>query len=70
MMIPSSIDRFSLPTAARTTKSALLVGLIYGGLQDVLGVARGRHIGYVDFLKRKKDQVLKKRTTQSAEATS
>ncbi len=70
MMIPSYIDRFSLPTAARTTKSALLVGLIYGGLQDLLGVARGRHIGYIDYLKKKKNQILKKRTTEPAEATS
>lgn len=39
--------------AARTTKTALVVGLAYGGLQDVAGIARGRPIGYVEFLKRR-----------------
>lgn len=46
-------DRFSLPMTARTTKTALFVGLIYGGLQDVAGVARGRPIGYVDSIRRR-----------------
>ncbi|KAL0475546.1 hypothetical protein QR685DRAFT_433784 [Neurospora intermedia] len=46
-------NRFSLPMAARTTKTALVVGLAYGGLQDVAGIARGRPIGYVEFLKRR-----------------
>ena len=38
--------------AARTTKTALLAGLVYGGLQDAVGAARGRRIGYIDYLKR------------------
>lgn len=39
--------------AARTTKTALVVGLVYGGLQDLAGAARGRPIGYVEFIKRR-----------------
>ena len=38
--------------AARTTKTALLAGLVYGGLQDIAGLARGRRIGYIDYLQR------------------
>ena len=38
--------------AARTTKTALAVGIVYGGLQDVAGMIRGRPIGYVDFVKK------------------
>lgn len=38
---------------ARTTKTALLVGLVYGGLQDLAGAARGRPIGYIDWVRRK-----------------
>lgn len=45
-------NRFSLPMAARTTKTAVVVGLIYGGVQDALGAARGRPIGYIDSIKR------------------
>ncbi|KAK3693286.1 hypothetical protein B0T22DRAFT_343680, partial [Podospora appendiculata] len=46
-------NRFSLPMAARTTKTALVVGLVYGGLQDAVGAARGRPIGYIDYLKQR-----------------
>ncbi|KAH8905671.1 hypothetical protein BR93DRAFT_938250 [Coniochaeta sp. PMI_546] len=49
-------NRFSLPMAARTTKTALVVGLVYGGLQDLAGAARGRPIGYIDFIKRRVGQ--------------
>ncbi|PSR80791.1 hypothetical protein BD289DRAFT_373489 [Coniella lustricola] len=45
-------NRFSLATTARATKSALVVGLVYGGLQDVMGAARGRPIGYMDWVRR------------------
>ncbi|KAK7443310.1 hypothetical protein Landi51_09093 [Colletotrichum acutatum] len=45
-------NRFSLPTAARTARYGLLFGLIYGGLQDAVGLARGRPIGYVESLRR------------------
>ncbi|CAN8101500.1 unnamed protein product [Discula destructiva] len=46
-------NRFSLPMTARTTKTALVVGLVYGGLQDIAGAARGRPIGYIDWTRRK-----------------
>lgn len=46
-------DRFSLPTAARTARYGLLFGLVYGGLQDAVGFARGRPIGYVEFVRRR-----------------
>ncbi|KAK7733988.1 hypothetical protein SLS53_007983 [Cytospora paraplurivora] len=45
-------NRFSLAMTARTTKTALLVGLVYGGLQDAAGAARGRPIGYIDWVRR------------------
>lgn len=38
---------------ARTTKTALVVGLAYGGLQDIAGAIRGRPIGYIDWTRRK-----------------
>jgi hypothetical protein len=38
---------------ARTTKAALAAGFVYGGLQDLLGIARGRPIGYVDWIKQR-----------------
>ncbi|KAF3764135.1 hypothetical protein M406DRAFT_346436 [Cryphonectria parasitica EP155] len=46
-------NRFSLAMTARTTKTALVVGLVYGGMQDVMGAARGRHIGYIDWFRRR-----------------
>ncbi|WYZ44655.1 hypothetical protein EsH8_VII_001091 [Colletotrichum jinshuiense] len=46
-------NRFSLPTAARTARYGLLFGLVYGGLQDAVGFARGRPIGYVEFVRRR-----------------
>ena len=44
------IDKFPLLTAARTAKTGLYGGLIFGLAQDALGFARGRRIGYVDFI--------------------
>ncbi|KAK0509077.1 hypothetical protein JMJ35_008448 [Cladonia borealis] len=46
----SAWNRFPLPTAARTSKVGLIGGLSYGLVQDALGLARGRRLGYVDFL--------------------
>lgn len=43
--------------AARTTKTALVVGLVYGGLQDLVGAARGRPIGYVEAIRRRMTKV-------------
>ncbi|KAG5755259.1 hypothetical protein H9Q69_005492 [Fusarium xylarioides] len=49
--------RLSLTTAARTARYGLLFGLAYGGIQDVLGLARGRPIGYVEFLRGRRSNV-------------
>lgn len=46
-------DRFSMSTAGRTAKLGLLFGLAYGGVQDLVGLARGRPIGYVETLRRR-----------------
>ena len=43
-------DRFPLPTVARTSKVGLIGALSYGLVQDALGLARGRRLGYVDFV--------------------
>ncbi|KAG5982552.1 hypothetical protein E4U55_001739 [Claviceps digitariae] len=42
---------FSMSTAGRTAKMGLLFGLAYGGVQDLVGLARGRPIGYVESLR-------------------
>lgn len=47
----SAWNRFPLATAARTAKLGAKAGLAFGLLQDAVGVARGRRIGYVEFLK-------------------
>ncbi|CAF9934427.1 MAG: hypothetical protein ALECFALPRED_005942 [Alectoria fallacina] len=39
-----------LDTAARTIRTGLYGGLAFGLAQDALGLARGRRLGYVDFL--------------------
>ncbi|KAK2778811.1 hypothetical protein CKAH01_11585 [Colletotrichum kahawae] len=49
----SLVNRFSLPTAARTARYGLLFGVVYGGMQDIVGFARGRPIGYVEFLRKR-----------------
>ncbi|KAH7239355.1 hypothetical protein BKA59DRAFT_276243 [Fusarium tricinctum] len=45
--------RLSLTTAARTARYGLMFGLAYGGIQDLVGLARGRPIGYVEALRRR-----------------
>ncbi|KAK7430987.1 hypothetical protein QQZ08_002517 [Neonectria magnoliae] len=45
--------RLSMTAAARTARLGLMFGLAYGGVQDLVGLTRGRPIGYVDFLKRR-----------------
>lgn len=47
----SACNRFPLATAARTAKLGAKAGLAFGLLQDAVGVARGRRIGYIEFLK-------------------
>lgn len=39
--------------AARTARYGLIFGLTYGGIQDVLSVARGRPVSYVEFVRRR-----------------
>ncbi|KAI9699254.1 MAG: hypothetical protein M1820_007226 [Bogoriella megaspora] len=43
-------NRFPMPTAARTAKMGLRFGLGYGILQDVVGVLKGRRVGYIDWI--------------------
>ena len=50
MLTMTVTDRFPLSTAARTSKVGLIGGLSYGLVQDALGLARGRRLGYVDLL--------------------
>ena len=42
--------RFPMVVAARTARVGLLGGLGFGVLQDGVGWARGRRVGWVDFL--------------------
>ncbi|KIM97884.1 hypothetical protein OIDMADRAFT_129065 [Oidiodendron maius Zn] len=46
-------NRFPITTAARTAKSGLAIGIIYGLAQDALGAAKGRVPGYVGFIQRR-----------------
>ncbi|CCE33614.1 uncharacterized protein CPUR_07540 [Claviceps purpurea 20.1] len=43
--------RFSMSSLSRTAKMGLYFGLIYGGMQDLAALARGRPIGYVEILR-------------------
>jgi len=52
-LIARSTDQFPLIMAARTTKTALVVGLVYGGVQDVVGLARGRRVRYVEYARQR-----------------
>ncbi|KAH6711285.1 hypothetical protein DL95DRAFT_388844 [Leptodontidium sp. 2 PMI_412] len=45
-------NRFPITTAARTAKTSLAIGLAYGLAQDAVGAARGRPLGWVDFIRR------------------
>lgn len=44
------LDRLPLLTAARTCRVGLYGSLAFGLAQDMLGLARGRKLGYIDFL--------------------
>ena len=46
----SILDVLPLNTAARTIRTGLYGGLVFGLAQDALGLARGRRLGYVDYL--------------------
>ena len=43
-------DRFPMVTAARTAKMGLLAGLGFGLAQDALSLAKGKRLGYVDYV--------------------
>lgn len=47
----SAWNRFPVQTAARTATMGLKFGLAFGIMQDVLSVARGRRVGYVEFFR-------------------
>lgn len=44
------VDKFPLSTAGRTIKVGLYSGLAFGLVQDALGLARGRRLGYIEFM--------------------
>lgn len=48
----SAWNRFPVPTAARVARLGLKAGVAYGVLQDMASLLRGRHLGYVEFIKR------------------
>ncbi|KAI1102484.1 hypothetical protein F4804DRAFT_343194 [Jackrogersella minutella] len=45
-------NRFSAAETARTARKGLKFGLAYGVVQDLLSIAKGRPIGYVEFIRR------------------
>lgn len=45
-------NQFPVPTAARTARLGLKIGLGYGLVQDLFSVLQGRKVGYVEFGKR------------------
>lgn len=48
----SAWNRLPIETAARTARIGLKAGLGFGILQDLVGLMRGRRLGYVEFVKR------------------
>ncbi|KAF2720927.1 hypothetical protein K431DRAFT_225412 [Polychaeton citri CBS 116435] len=46
----STWNRLPVPTAARVAKLGAKAGLVFGLVQDVLRVAQGRRVGYVEFV--------------------
>ncbi|TGJ84331.1 hypothetical protein E0Z10_g4424 [Xylaria hypoxylon] len=57
-------NRFSPAETARTAKKGLIFGLVYGGVQDIISLAKGRPVGYITFIRK---QVGKR--TSDAEAS-
>ncbi|KAI0444396.1 hypothetical protein F4803DRAFT_255807 [Xylaria telfairii] len=45
-------NRFSAAETARTAKKGLIFGLVYGGVQDVISLAKGRPVAYITFLRK------------------
>ncbi|KAI0203674.1 hypothetical protein F4808DRAFT_27128 [Astrocystis sublimbata] len=59
------VDRFSAAETARTAKKGLVFGLVYGGIQDVISLAKGRPVGYISFIRKQIGQP----TVESAPAS-
>lgn len=49
-------DRFNFPTMARTARTSLTLSLVYGLTQDLLALAQGRRVRYVDMLRGKHNE--------------
>ncbi|KAI1259196.1 hypothetical protein F5Y18DRAFT_433480 [Xylariaceae sp. FL1019] len=47
----SLLNRFSAAETARTAKKGLVFGLVYGGVQDAISLAKGRPVGYVEMIR-------------------
>ncbi|KAJ3579875.1 hypothetical protein NPX13_g686 [Xylaria arbuscula] len=45
-------NRFSAAETARTAKKGLIFGLVYGGVQDAIALAKGRPVGYITFIQK------------------
>ncbi|KAI1489492.1 hypothetical protein F5X96DRAFT_609407 [Biscogniauxia mediterranea] len=45
-------NRFSAAETARTARKGLLFGLAYGGIQDLVSLAKGRPVGYITFIRK------------------
>ncbi|KAI0538897.1 hypothetical protein GGR58DRAFT_274020 [Xylaria digitata] len=45
-------NRFSAAETARTAKKGLIFGLVYGSIQDVISLAKGRPVGYITFIRK------------------
>ncbi|KAI2620483.1 hypothetical protein GGR54DRAFT_100261 [Hypoxylon sp. NC1633] len=45
-------NRFSAAETARTARKGLRFGLAYGAVQDAVSLAKGRPVGYVEFIRR------------------
>ncbi|KAI1431127.1 hypothetical protein GGR50DRAFT_108192 [Xylaria sp. CBS 124048] len=45
-------NRFSAAETARTAKKGLIFGLVYGGVQDALSLAKGRPVGYITYIRK------------------
>jgi hypothetical protein len=52
MHLLTVLDRFSAAETARTAKKGLIFGLVYGGVQDLLSLAKGRPVGYITFIRK------------------
>ncbi|KAI8955683.1 hypothetical protein F4801DRAFT_275556 [Xylaria longipes] len=57
-------NRFSAAETARTAKKGLIFGLVFGGIQDMISLAKGRPVGYISFLRKQ----IGKPTEESAPA--